>query len=95
MIYSMRDLEFPGRIPRTLDQDATCEHISTFATLMLTIPLGVVALAMLTVGDYLHVVYAAGVAFPAVGFIALAVIRERTVLPRPGTAKRREPATFK
>jgi len=86
----MTDLGIPGRT-RSLDQEVHCEHLSTFGTVVLTVPLFTVAAAMLYAGDFLHVVYALMSAVPAVGFIALALLRERTVLPAPAKTEGRKP----
>jgi len=82
--------QLPGR-KRSMDQDIRIEHIGTFATLILTIPLIVVAVGLLFEGGYLHLVYAACVAVPAILFVVMALIRERTVLPAPHASRRKKP----
>lgn len=81
--------ELPGR-RRTMDQDFRCERISTVTTFILAIPLGIVAWALLTEGDTLHQVYGLMVACSTIGYVILALIRERTVLPAPSATRRRK-----
>jgi len=81
--------ELPGR-KRSMDQDVKCERISTFLTVVLTIPLWAVALAMLDTGDALHLAYAGLLILSATGYIVLSIIRERTVLPAPSATRRKK-----
>lgn len=67
---------------RSPEQDVECENISLFITVVLTIPLDLVAIALAR-GDTLHRVYALMVAVSTVGYIVLGVIRHLTVLPPP------------
>ena len=72
----------PGRV-RSPEQDRTCENITLFITLVLSIPLDVVAIALAQQPDTLHQIYGLMVAVSTIGYIAMAVIRHLTVLPPP------------
>lgn len=67
---------------RSPEQEVQSERISLFTTLVLTIPLILVTIALIR-GDTLHRVYALMVATSTIGYIVLAVIRHLTVLPPP------------